>query len=214
MTEHYRKVTSFARRHGKASTDNGKELFKEHIAKFTFNSDKIADKAILEIGFGMGDNLINLAKAYPDHTIYGAEPFVDGHIRVIRKCVEENITNIRLFPDDFNHLHLLGKEGVFDQVYVLFADPWPKKRHFKRRLLNTQTIPALLNLTKASDNTRLIIASDHPSYQEWIEECLKELNFKYKRSETFPDYYQPTKYHQKALRNQEKHYHPIYCYYL
>lgn len=207
-----RKANSFARRHGKSSTNFGKQIFAEHIDKyaFSFNDVNASNNNILEIGFGMGDNIINLAQYYQNYTIYGAEPFIDGHIRCIRASIEQNLNNIRLHPDDFKLLEPEKFHSLFDKIFVLFPDPWPKKRHTKRRLLTKEFIKTLMNLLKNDGN--LTIASDHAEYQIWIEEILNTLfGNNYIKTKDFPAHYKPTKYHEKALAtgNEEIYFYNI-----
>ena len=96
----------------------------------------------LEIGFGGGEHLIWQAAKNPHIGFIGCEPFIDGTIKVLDAIEAQGLTNILLYNDDARHvMRWLPQESV-SRVFVLFPDPWPKKRHNKRRLVN----PATLNL--------------------------------------------------------------------
>ena len=96
------------------------------------------------------------------------------------------------------------KEESFDRIFVLFPDPWPKKRHFKRRLINEETLEIFAKLLKGGALLR--IASDEPSYQEWILEHLEKSPYfempegNLKDWETPPQDWTQTRYEKKARR--------------
>ena len=89
----------------------------------------------LEIGFGGGENLVAIAAARPDAGFIGAEPFINGVASLVRHIEEQGLNNIRIWDDDVR-LILGGLEsGSLAGAYVLFPDPWPKRRHAARRIL-------------------------------------------------------------------------------
>ena len=120
----------------------------------------------LEIGFGGGEHLSALAKANPQMSFIGAEPFVNGVVSLLRHIEEQNLQNIRIWPDDVR-LMLDGlPAGCLSSVYVMFPDPWPKTRHAGRRILNPEMLNRLAICLKPGG--RLRFASDHPVAKSWL----------------------------------------------
>lgn len=120
----------------------------------------------LEIGFGGGEHLSALAKASPQTGFIGAEPFVNGVVSLLRHIEDQNLKNIRIWPDDVR-LMLDGlPEGCLSAVYVMFPDPWPKTRHAERRILNPSILDRLAWCLKPGG--RLRFASDHPVAKSWL----------------------------------------------
>lgn len=126
-------------------------------------------KLILEIGFGGGEHLAFQALKNPDTQFIGAEPFINGIASLLKLIEEYNIKNIKIWDDD---IHLLfdkiPKQEVFDFVYLLFADPWPKKRHHNRRFVQKHNIEHVHKLLKTDGEW--FVATDHVTYREWILE--------------------------------------------
>ena len=97
----------------------------------------------LEIGFGGGEHLAALAKASPDTAFIGAEPFINGIVSLLRHIDEQNLKNIRIWPDDVRLILDDLPESSFTSVYVMFPDPWPKTRHAKRRIFSPSMLDKL-----------------------------------------------------------------------
>jgi tRNA (guanine-N7-)-methyltransferase len=163
----------------------------------------------LEIGFGSGEHLLQKAIHEPYSSFIGAEPFMNGVAALVTKIKEENIQNINIWDDDI-HL-LLNKipvQEIFDAVFLLFADPWPKKRHFKRRFVQDETIKKIHTLLKP--NAQWYIATDHESLREWVLEHFEKNNhlFKQIRDDIFirpPESEWPkTRYETKAEKEGRK----------
>jgi tRNA (guanine-N7-)-methyltransferase len=172
------------------------ELFPGHFSKI-----------ILEIGFGNGERLINHAISKMDVGFIGCDPFENG-VATALKCIDDHqLKNVRIFNGDARLLLEKLQNNSLDRLYVLFPDPWRKKKHHKRRLLSSEFISVLLE--KMTTNGILTIATDHEDYMKNILENLKgnpnalcntELNELLRR----PSCLFPTKYEQKAaaLRKQ------------
>lgn len=125
----------------------------------------------LEIGFGGGEHLAAQAENHRETGFIGCEPFVNGVASLLAKIKQEDLANIRVFPDDARILMDSLTESSLDRVFILFPDPWPKKRHAKRRLISPRTIDALARVMK--DNAELRLASDDPQYIRWMLEHLR-----------------------------------------
>ena len=119
----------------------------------------------LEIGFGGGEHLADQATAHPEVGLIGCDPFIDGVGGLLRHVEERRLENVRILPDDVRLLLPHWREACLDRVYLLFPDPWPKRRHARRRFIQTETLDMLARLLK--DRAELRIASDHMPYIAW-----------------------------------------------
>ena len=116
----------------------------------------------LEIGFGGGEHLIWQAAHNRDVGLIGCEPFEDGVVKVLDAIDTEGLANIRVHADDGRPLLRLLPEASVDRAFILFPDPWPKKRHHKRRLVSTETVAELARILRAGGEFR--IATDIGEY--------------------------------------------------
>lgn len=128
---------------------------------------------VLEIGFGNGDTLISDAMRSPDKNFLGIEVHRPGVGRLLMQIAENELSNVRVICHDA--VEVLSDQlapAALDEVNIFFPDPWPKKRHHKRRLIQ----PAFLQLLAAimKPGARLHIATDWQAYAEHIHECLTD----------------------------------------
>lgn len=171
-------IRTFGRIHGKRLSARQQSLVDNLLPNLAPTSADKSEK-ILEIGFGAGEHLLELAAENPDKTIIGAEPFINGVASLLSKITDENNTvkpeykNIRIWPDDVRKL-LNDNDFTFSQIWVLHPDPWPKARHEKRRLLSAEFLNLLS--THLTPNGQIIIGTDHYEYYDWICEQLKQTN--------------------------------------
>ncbi len=120
---------------------------------------------IVEIGYGGGEHLASLAKKNPQNGFVGCEVFTGGIGKMVQKINQEKLANIRLYTKDaFYLLQALPGAGI-DGVYLLYPDPWPKKRHHKRRFVSTVTLDELARVIKPGGFFRF--ASDIEDYANW-----------------------------------------------
>lgn len=94
------------------------------------------DRLRLEIGFGGGEHLVHRAQEEPTTGFIGVEPFVNSMAKLLRQVGDRGIDNIRLYDDDATQLLDWLPEASIDQIDLLYADPWPKKKHWKRRFVS------------------------------------------------------------------------------
>ncbi|MGB0575215.1 MAG: tRNA (guanosine(46)-N7)-methyltransferase TrmB [Alphaproteobacteria bacterium] len=120
----------------------------------------------LEIGFGSGEHLAQQAIDNPAVGFIGCEPYINGVARLLSDIDKHNLTNVRIYRDDARILLRALADASIGRIFILFPDPWPKLRHRKRRIIGPSTIPSLCRLML--DGTELRIATDDPSYKEWI----------------------------------------------
>lgn len=119
----------------------------------------------LEIGFGAGEHLVAQAQAHPDIGFIGCEPFVNGVATFLAQAAERNIDNVRLHDDDARHLLPRLAPGSVGRVYLLYSDPWPKKRHWNRRFVQQGTLDQLARLLRPGGLFRF--ATDHMGHARW-----------------------------------------------
>ena len=122
----------------------------------------------LEIGFGGGEHLATQAAAHPGIGFIGCEPYVNGMAALLVRVAERQLANLRVWPDDARALIPALPDAALARVFVLFPDPWPKKRHHKRRLITREFLDALARVMAPGGELR--IATDDPGYLEWIVE--------------------------------------------
>ncbi|MEX0696891.1 MAG: tRNA (guanine(46)-N(7))-methyltransferase TrmB [Dongiaceae bacterium] len=119
----------------------------------------------LEIGFGGGEHLIACAVREPDAGFIGVEPFVAGMAKAVAAIVDGGIENIRLYGGEASVLLDWLPPASLDSVDILYPDPWPKKRHWKRRFVSAENLDRLARVLKTGGVLRF--ASDIPSYVAW-----------------------------------------------
>ena len=129
---------------------------------------KPVDEVWIEIGFGAGEHLAEQAKRHPTIGFIGSEVFEDGIVRLLGEIARCELANLRVFTDDARLLLGALPPASIARVFILFPDPWPKRRHHKRRLV----APAALDLLAAAmrDGTELRLATDDRDYLAWILE--------------------------------------------
>jgi len=122
---------------------------------------------ILDIGSGSGENSLYLSNIYPDSKIIACDIFLDGNYNLSSKIIERNLNNILIYNGNVNEFLDSNKiTNIFDSVWILFPDPWPKKKHFKRRLLNKNFMLKLVKFIKKNGSVH--IATDSQSYLRQI----------------------------------------------
>lgn len=116
----------------------------------------------LEIGFGGGEHLAAQAASHPSVGFIGCEPFINGVASLVARISEAGLANIRIFTDDARLLLDKLPDAAIGRAYLLFPDPWPKKRHAKRRFISAATAAGLARVLK--DGAEFRVASDSAPY--------------------------------------------------
>ncbi len=122
-------------------------------------------RVVLEIGFGGGEHLIAEALRQPDVGFIGVEPFLNGMAKAVTAIAEREVHNVRLFSRDAALLLDWLPDASLDEIDLLYPDPWPKKRHWKRRFVSSENLERMARVLKPHGVFRF--ASDIPSYVEW-----------------------------------------------
>lgn len=120
---------------------------------------------ILEIGFGGGEHLLAGAFGSPGTGFIGVEPFVNGMANAVAAIHDAGLANIRLFDGEALRMLDWLPERSLDRVDILYPDPWPKRRHWKRRVVSTENLARLARVLRPGGIFRF--ASDIPAYVEW-----------------------------------------------
>ena len=124
---------------------------------------------VLEIGFGGGEHLVAQATAHPGARFIGVEPFLNGVASCLRHIEESGVTNVRLHHGDARDVLARLPDASLDRVDILFPDPWPKKRHWKRRLIQPGFVDELARVMKPRGQVRF--ATDWANYAAWALEA-------------------------------------------
>ena len=180
-----REVTSFVRRAGRITSGQKNawqyywELYGIQNSKEIIETTNIFNnsnrKLIIEIGFGNGEILIDSALRNPDDNFIGIEVYESGIGQCLIQLSEKKLSNVRLINEDAKHiLNHSFKDQAIDQINIFFPDPWPKKKHHKRRLINQEFI--LLIGKKLKKNGCINIATDWDDYAEQIIDVFNKSN--------------------------------------
>ncbi|MEM9726644.1 MAG: tRNA (guanine(46)-N(7))-methyltransferase TrmB [Pseudomonadota bacterium] len=129
-----------------------------------------AQEVWLEIGFGGGEHLVHQAAAHREVGFIGCEHYVDGVAKLLSGLDAQKLSNVRVHPHDARDVLDACPDAALGRVFLLYPDPWPKRRHWKRRFVNADSLDALSRVM--ARGAQLRIASDIPSY---ISHCLAVL---------------------------------------
>ena len=156
----------------------------------------------LEIGFGGGEHLVARAQQNPDVGFIGCEPFLNGVAKLLAAIEANELTNIRLRAGDAQQLIQAAPAGIFSRVFLLYPDPWPKRRQNKRRLVSEDMIAELARVMRPG--AELCFATDIDDYAGWtLRRFRASSQFQWRAGrasdwrEPWPDW-RPTRYETKA----------------
>jgi tRNA (guanine-N7-)-methyltransferase len=162
------------------------------------------DTVRLEIGFGGAEHLIDQAKANPRTGFIGTDAFINGVAKALVAIDESKLPNIRLHFGDASELLDWLPDGVFARIDLLYPDPWPKRRHWKRRFVQDESLKRLARILKKGGELRF--ATDIPDYAAYaLARVLRSKDFIW-TAECADDWRKPwpdfsgTRYEAKAKR--------------
>ena len=170
----------FGRRRGRSLRRGQKTLINELLPRLAINlpaSGHLDIAALfanaqssiwLEIGFGSGEHLAQLAEQHPQTGFIGCEVFENGIVKLLAQIERRRLDNIRIFADDARLIMAALASASVDRVLILFPDPWPKRRQNKRRIVSRATLDALAKIM--TDDSELRVATDDGDYLSWILE--------------------------------------------
>ena len=170
--------------------------------------DRPLDGVRLEIGFGGGEHLVAEALAFPNLGFIGCEPYVNGMAKILAQIETHNIGNIRLFAGDAAELLAWVPSQSLARIDLIHPDPWPKRRHWKRRFVQDRTIAAMARVLKSGGEFRFVCDID--DYCAWtLSHLARSQDFVWlaERADDFRqpwDGYTMTRYGRKAAREGRK----------
>lgn len=124
-----------------------------------------AQKYWLEIGFGKGEHLAWQAQQNPEVGLIGCEPYLNGVAGLLSYIDDEAIENIRIYGDDARHVLKALPDASLERVFLIHPDPWPKRRHARRRFMNPPNLDQISRVLV--DDGEFRVGTDHPIYREW-----------------------------------------------
>lgn len=216
-------LRSYGRRRGRALSARQAALLGEALARVSMPSDALLPRDLralftppasdvwLEIGFGGGEHLLWQAQQHPQVGFIGCEPFQNGVVKVLSTLESRHNGNVRIHIDDARPLLRLLPDGGIGRAFILFPDPWPKKRHQKRRLVCEPTLAELARILRPGAELR--IATDIGEHARWILLAARaQGGFRWSAARPMdwrerPTDWPPTRYEQKAIREGRR------CYY-
>ncbi|SPH24202.1 tRNA (guanine-N(7)-)-methyltransferase [Defluviimonas aquaemixtae] len=206
----------YGRRHGKTLRESQKAYLSEDLealrprgVTFEENPDRAPidlaklfgdDRPVwLEIGFGGGEHMVHMAARFPEVGILGCEPFINGVAMLLGKIRAAGATNLCVHPGDVRDLFDVLPNGSVEKVFLLYPDPWPKKRHHRRRFVTPEHLGPLARVMKPGAEFR--VATDIPDYvRQTLEEVpLAGFELVAEGCEAWAGWLS-TRYEQKALR--------------
>ena len=211
MASIHRPIRSFVLRQGRVSNAQQRAHdtllprygipFVPHVVDLDQAFGRSAPK-ILEFGFGMGETTAAIAAAHPENDYLGIEVHTPGVGSLLKQIAALELTNLRVIQHDaVEVLTQMIAPATFDGVHIFFPDPWPKKRHHKRRLIQTPFLALLVGRMKPG--AYLHVATD---WQEYAEQVLSVLAAEPQLRNTVDDYaprpdYRPqTKFESRGLK--------------
>lgn len=163
-----------------------------------------AEDVWIEIGFGGGEHLLWQASQHPQIGFIACEPFIDGVVKLFDGIDAGNLENVRVHPDDVRDVLPWLPSASIGRVFILFPDPWPKKRHVKRRLIDVDLLAELARIVRPGGELRL--ATDIADYARGMLAAVRqERSFRWTARKPAawrlrPDDWPETRYERKAIR--------------
>ena len=211
MTAEHRPIRSFVLRQGRVSNaqqrahDNLLPVYGISYAPQPINLDVTFGRsapAILEIGFGMGETTATIAAAHPENNYLGIEVHTPGVGSLLKEIGERELANVRIIQHDaVEVLQNMIAPGSFDGAHIFFPDPWPKKRHHKRRLIQPPLVALLASRLKSG--AYLHAATDWQEYAEQILDVFSREPLLKNTADGFaprPGYRPQTKFETRGLK--------------
>jgi len=208
----------FGRRKGHKLRRRQAELFATLLPRLAIDLDRPAPAELqtlfpvpvtdiqLEIGFGGGEHMIAQAQARPGTGFLGVEPFVNGMAKALSAIEAAGCQNIRLHFDDATNLMAWLPDMSLARIDLIHPDPWPKRRHWKRRFVQDSTVAQLARVLRQGGELRFV--TDIADYAAWtLQRLLRSTAFDW-TAQCADDWrrawpgFTPTRYHAKAAREE------------
>ena len=158
---------SYVRRRGRTTSAQAKAL--EHdLVEYQIDLESVSPSKGIEIGFGMGDALLAWAQEQSDWDLLGIELYLPGVGSLVNKLTTHNVENVRICVAPAQEVLQRLPDQSVEEIRILFPDPWPKKRHAKRRLIQAEFVRDMARVL--TPDGAIKIATDWDPYAEWIRE--------------------------------------------
>lgn len=214
-----RQLRSYGRRKGKALSARKERLLREVLPRLRLDLDEPppprltdlfappASDVWLEIGFGSGEHLLWQAERRLDIGFIGCEPFINGVTSLLGAIEDRDLRTVRVHDGDARDVLAWLPDASIGCVFLLFPDPWPKKRQLKRRLLTPELVRALARVLRYGGEFRF--ASDDTDYAEQARLLFTEAPafIRFGDWRTRPADWPGTRYEKKALSDGRR---PVY----
>jgi tRNA (guanine-N7-)-methyltransferase len=171
--ESERELRSFGRRRGRKPSDRQAALLRDYLPQVAFDAaePESASTTWLEIGFGGGEHLLWQARHNPNVSLIGCEPYEDGVIKLLSAVEADGLKNVRVHMGDARDVLRSLAPGSVDRAFILFPDPWPKRKHRKRRLVNSSLLDLLARALKPGAELR--VGTDIGDYARTMLEAFR-----------------------------------------
>jgi tRNA (guanine-N7-)-methyltransferase len=156
------------------------------------------EKIILEVGFGNGENTSFLASKNPNALIVASEVYLSGIGSLLNNISKNSLKNIKIFDQDVRELLFKLQNKIFDEIYIICPDPWPKARHHKRRLIKHDFLKTLAKVLKK--NGTAYISTDWENYAESIEEELEKTKDQFSFTQISNEGMPISRFQQRAIK--------------
>ncbi|NWH09139.1 MAG: tRNA (guanosine(46)-N7)-methyltransferase TrmB [Alphaproteobacteria bacterium] len=197
----------YGRRVGHRLRDHQQELMAQLLPRLAVSPDVARDPAALfpqasefwlEVGSGGGEHAAAQAAVNPGVGLIACEPFINGIAKLLSQIEAQGLANIRIHQGDARDIIDALPDACIARAFVLFPDPWPKKRHWKRRFFARENLAALARVM--AQRAELRLATDKRDYADWaLEEVAAEGSFAAAaQTMTRPLSWPPTRYETKA----------------
>ncbi len=216
-------LRSFGRRRGRKLSPRQEDLLDKLLPRIGLDISRPAapdqlgpvDTPLwLEIGFGGAEHLIWQAENNPAVRIIGCEPFEEGVAKALAQIDSKGLGNIRLYTDDARDVLRWLPPACLERCFILFPDPWPKKRHVKRRLVSAATLALVARALQTGGELRIgtdigdyartiLIAAAATPQLEWQARSAHDWRIR-------PDDWPQTRYETKAVREGRQRYFLIF----
>ena len=175
-------IESFARRNGRLSPRQrqGLELLADPMFSIDLeHMDQFFTKPgrkLIEIGFGMGDDLLSRAQAHPSDQLIGIDVYPPGIGHILSEAKELGLENLKILRADAMQVLARLPAQSIDAVHLFFPDPWPKKRHHKRRLATQTTFTSLLAHV-LHEHGVFYFVTDWADYEEQVSDYYQRMGW-------------------------------------
>ncbi|MDA9654876.1 hypothetical protein N9T15_00290 [Pelagibacteraceae bacterium] len=137
------------------------EITQDNIDEM-LESLKVKKKIVLEVGFGGGENLLNMIEGDEESYYIGCEPYLNGMTNFLINLDKKYYEIVKVFKNDVRVLLYHAPKSFFNNIFILFPDPWPKQRHRKRKMINKENAELLVD--KLKNKGKVYLATDVEKY--------------------------------------------------